>query len=216
MSRENDQGWQDAIDDRSALKIWRNEAYCEGWIRGLQSIIDNLWDTLGAGHEADGSYETAEEFENHIRERLEETERYMEETIQFRDQILGSEDEKNRIQKMAKEIERLRDEIRDNNLEMIHLNGEIDKYANELSEKDKEISSLNDEIQNMMDRSSDKDKIIERLHLTLDGVQDACGYLRNQAKEKDEQIQNLLLDGKEALVNYLRKSLKDLSVEGYE
>ena len=102
MSKAEGQGWEDGVNSAGeAIQPWgwHSEAHARGWIRGLESLIDNANDTPDSDYDPD--YETKAQ-------RIERYESGIKETEILIDQIVGSKDHQNTIQKMAREIETLK------------------------------------------------------------------------------------------------------------
>jgi len=100
MSRAYDQGYEEATNDYGPLrsKDWHSLAHAEGWIYGLNCLIENYQMT-----EVD-EYTTQEYLIVALELAIEETQKLI-------DQVEGGKDHKNEIQRLCKRIEELEKEL---------------------------------------------------------------------------------------------------------
>ena len=103
MSKAYDKGYEEAQNNYGPLEAeeWHSIAHAQGWICGLESLIDNYSAT------PPDKYTTRKDLDLSI-ERMEKAIKQTENLIE---QVEGSVDHKNQIQSLCKEIERLRNTI---------------------------------------------------------------------------------------------------------
>ncbi len=97
MSQAYDMGYESGMNnDGEPLHPadWHSEAHARGFVRGIEALIENEWET------PDADPKREEGFVENLRK-----------TNVVIDQIIGGKDHQNTIQAMAKEIERLREEL---------------------------------------------------------------------------------------------------------
>lgn len=79
------------------LKHWRSVAHANGWVYGLESLLQNYHDT----------YPDKWTTQDEIDEKIKDCEKWIDDSQKLIDEIEGSDDHKNKIQTLCKEIERL-------------------------------------------------------------------------------------------------------------
>jgi len=109
MSRAYDQGYEEATNVYGPLrsKDWHSLAHAEGWIYGLNCLIENYQIT-----ELD-EYTTQE----YLDEKIVDLELAIEETQKLIDQVEGGKDHKNEIQRLCKRIEELERQLEEDDEE---------------------------------------------------------------------------------------------------
>lgn len=103
MSRAFNKGYEDATNTYDALRPedWHSEAHAQGWIYGLECLIDNYAETTPDRITSQAYLDAS----------IKRMEKAIEDTEKVIDQVIGSKDHKNQIQKMAIEIERLKQQL---------------------------------------------------------------------------------------------------------
>jgi len=99
MSKEFDRGYQAGCDNYGPIKLkdWRTMAYAEGWLYGLECLLDNY-------HETETDEYTTQEY---LDKTIKECESWIDDTQMLIDQVSDGKDHKNQIQTLCNKIEEL-------------------------------------------------------------------------------------------------------------